>query len=82
MKCFNQGMRTSNGSRTLDYYCFCLSPKFKLNESDMKAVDIRVPSDVGNWICERLREQLPKESKTPDRLENYLKRSYRGLKVL
>ena len=79
MKCFNQGIRTSSGNRTLDYYCFCLSQS-KLTESDMKAVDIRIPTDVGNWICDRLREQLPKESETPGRLEKYLKQSYRGLK--
>ena len=67
------------GKRTLGYYCFNLS-RSVLTESDMKAVGIGVPSDVGDWICKQLREQIH-ESDTADELEKYFKHSCRKLNV-
>ena len=81
MTCYNQGMWRAKGGRTLGYYCFNLSPKSRLNESDMKAVGIGIPSDVGEWICKQLRGQLPDESETPNKLEDYLKQSCRKLNM-
>ena len=35
------------------------APQYKsLSESDMRAVNIGVPSDVGDWLCQQLREDL------------------------
>ena len=67
------------GKRTLGYYCFNLSQS-RLDEGDVKSVGIGVPSDVGEWICKQLREEIHEEE-IADKLEMYFKRSSRKLKV-
>lgn len=77
---YSQGIWKPKGKRTLGYYCFNLSQTTCLKESDMKAVGIGVPSDVGKWICKQLREDIC-ESDTADKLEAYFKHSCRQLKA-
>ena len=61
------------GKRTLGYYCLDLSGS-TLHESDMRAMNIGVPSDVGGWICQQLREDLCAYD-TANKLEEYFKKS-------
>ena len=63
--------------RTLGYYCLDLGSS-TLNESDMRAVNIGTPSDVGAWICQQLREELH-EYDTAKKLAAYFKRSCKKL---
>ena len=72
-------MGKPKGKRTLGYYCFNLSQS-SLKESDVKAVGIKVPSDVGDWICKQLREEIH-EGEIADKLEEYFEKSSRKLKV-
>lgn len=68
------------GKRTLGYYCFNLS-KSTLDDEDVKAVGISVPSDVGEWICQQIRDELH-EIDTAEQLKSYFSRSCRKLKEL
>ena len=76
---YGQGMWAPKGKRTLGYYCFNLSQS-RLEEKDVKAVGIGVPSDVGDWICNQLREEIH-ESDTAEKLNKYFKKSSRQLRV-
>ena len=68
------------GKRTLGYYCFNLH-KSTLDEKDMTAVGIKVPSDVGEWICKQIKDELH-ESDTAEQLKAYFSQSCRELKKL
>ena len=68
------------GRRTLGYYCFNLH-KSTLKDEDMTAVGIGVPSDVGEWICRQIRDELH-EIDTAEQLKAYFGRSCRKLNEL
>lgn len=70
---YGQCMWKPSGKRTLGCYCLDLHHS-SLCEGDMRAVDIGVPSDVGDWLCQQLREDLC-ACDTADRLEAYFKKS-------
>ena len=76
---YGQGMWTPKGKRTLGYYCFNLSHS-SLEEKDVKDVGIGVPSEVGDWICKQIREEIHNDD-IADKLQDYFKRSSRKIKL-
>ena len=74
---YGQGMWKPRGKRTIGCYSFDLSQS-TLKESDIRAANIGVPSDVGAWICQQLKEEL-QASDTADRLEKYFESSCKSL---
>ena len=75
-ECYGQSMWSPggpNGKRTLGCYCFDLSHSI-FCEGNMRAVNIGVPSDVGDWLCQQLREELC-ACDTANQLEAYFKKS-------
>ena len=78
-KVYNQGIWNPQGRRTIGYYCFRLDKRTTLTKDDMKMVGIGTPIDVGNWICEQMRDELH----MPDsarKLQEYFEKSCENLK--
>ena len=70
---YKQGIWNPVNRRMIGYFCFDLSrSKFKV--SDLKNAGIKVPADVGDWLCYQVKNEIHMTD-AAIQLETYFNRS-------